>query len=132
MPFAVIERPIFSFNQQYTVKDANTNRKIVDIQREWSFTKCKFTVGFMNSITGQAMTLYCKGNFLGRELYVFHGDPKQGGVLLGRVTRSSFDMRQAFFNVQQYWVECSPGLDYALMCCICIVFDGKNSNIYAN
>jgi len=76
---------------------------------------------FPDALNGQPRYVVLKGDWRSKLAVIYLGEPKQGGIPIGKVYRPVTG--RSFFGADEYIIEIAPGVDISLLVIMCIALD---------
>jgi len=121
-PVLNMKEALMSFTDKFTVyAGSSSDRMICKFHTEFTFLKAKISAQFGDVLNGQARYVVLKGDWASKTAVFYLGEPKQGGVPIGKVYRPLTG--RAFFGADEYIIEIAPGVDISLLVIMCIALD---------
>jgi len=123
VPVLNLQDKLLAFTDKYRVyAGSDSTRQICKFNSQITFLKAKISTSFTDIVTGRPRYLVLKGDWRDKRCVVYLGEPKQGGIPIGKIFRPLTGRTWAL-GVDDYILEIAPGVDIALMVIMCIALD---------
>lgn len=122
-PVCNLKEALFTLSDRFTLyAGQNSDQMICKIQTQLNFMKAKVSTAFVDKISGGQRYIVLKGDWLSKSCIIYLGEPKSGGIPIGKVYRPTLG-RNLLLDKQDYYLDIAPGVDIALMVILCIALD---------
>jgi len=128
-PILNIQDKLLSLRGKMNIYEGKTQEKsILRIKPKSPIFNQKFTVTFLNKVTGKNELFEMDCDFMGFNCEIYYGKKKNGAPMICRIIKK-VDTKAIFTSDENYYVEVAAGVDTAAMIALAICFDeGKNED----
>jgi len=121
-PLFTLKHQVLSIPRKYYGERTDGGERLFDIHGKWHLGGAREVVTFRNLAAGtnEEIELQVAGNWIDR-----HATIKLGDHLVAEITRSFWNARQLFADLDTYYVTVAPGMDFSLIAAIAVALDER-------